>query len=233
MANRRRLNGAEGPKPIGEILGQVLAGEKYAALPTVYRGVQFRSRLEATWAAFFDLCEWKWSYEPEEQGGWIPDFTLGHEPTFVEVKPFRRHRDWGKTIRKIASSCQHRYIVLLGADPTFFDTHGSCETGAPQIGWLLDREGPQTIAWDLNFGFVEGRADRSLGLCSLEGPWWNVIFDFEGHEYANKMSRVWPDEPNGICGIWSEEIGPARYVLETLWTQARNATQWKPPVRND
>lgn len=58
------------------------------AIPTIYNGLQFRSRLEATWAAFFDLMGWKWEYEPCDFPGWIPDFLLG-ERTYVEVKPWR------------------------------------------------------------------------------------------------------------------------------------------------
>ncbi|MEA2669684.1 MAG: hypothetical protein QOJ33_2618, partial [Chloroflexota bacterium] len=30
------------------------------AIPTTYDGVNFRSRLEAKWAAFFDLLGWRW-----------------------------------------------------------------------------------------------------------------------------------------------------------------------------
>lgn len=30
----------------------------FAAIPTTYADVQMRSRLEAKWAAFFDLCGW-------------------------------------------------------------------------------------------------------------------------------------------------------------------------------
>jgi hypothetical protein len=44
------------------------------AIPTRYGGVQFRSRLEARWAAFFDLAGWRWQYEPIDLAGWIPDF---------------------------------------------------------------------------------------------------------------------------------------------------------------
>lgn len=33
------------------------------AIPTTYAGVNFRSRLEARWAAFFDLCGWKYTLE--------------------------------------------------------------------------------------------------------------------------------------------------------------------------
>lgn len=69
------------------------------AKETVYAGVVFRSRLEARWAAFFDLCRWKWEYEPCDLPGWSPDFFVefpcGHSecnPThaiYAEVKPYR------------------------------------------------------------------------------------------------------------------------------------------------
>lgn len=79
-----------------------------AAHPTKYNGVEFRSRLEARWAAFFDLIEWEWLYEPVDLLGWVPDFQLRnlgpdeenrlfgygracyiHIPNpFVEIKPF-------------------------------------------------------------------------------------------------------------------------------------------------
>lgn len=68
------------------------------AIPTKYSGVQFRSRLEASWAAFFDLAGWEWEYEPCELPGWIPDFYLkfecghsacnGYHDLLAEVKPF-------------------------------------------------------------------------------------------------------------------------------------------------
>ena len=59
------------------------------AIPTKYKGIQFRSRLEAKWAAFFDLMEWKWQYEPCDFNGWIPDFAIygNNETVYVEVKP--------------------------------------------------------------------------------------------------------------------------------------------------
>ena len=72
--------------------------------PTKYRGTLFRSRLEARWAAFFDLAGWKWEYEPLDLHGWTPDFFVefrcGHSdcsPThslLVEVKPYLRIEDF-------------------------------------------------------------------------------------------------------------------------------------------
>lgn len=74
--------------------------DKYriAAIPTRYAGVLFRSRLEARYAAFFDLAGWAWEYEPFDLPGWVPDFLVrfpcGHSecpPEHVilaEVKPY-------------------------------------------------------------------------------------------------------------------------------------------------
>ena len=63
-----------------------------AAHPTKYKGALFRSRLEATWAAFFDLCGAEWQYEPIDLRGWTPDFQVqysGRLDVYAEVKPGR------------------------------------------------------------------------------------------------------------------------------------------------
>ena len=60
-----------------------------APIPTVYGGIRYRSRLEARWAAFFDLVHWDYIYEPADLGKWSPDFLLLPGPArgLVEVKP--------------------------------------------------------------------------------------------------------------------------------------------------
>lgn len=73
------------------------------ARPTRYGGINFRSRLEARWAAFFDLIKVNWEYEPIDLDCWSPDFRLelpcyhsecrlAFEKTkhilLVEVKPY-------------------------------------------------------------------------------------------------------------------------------------------------
>lgn len=71
---------------------------------TLYNNIKFRSRLEARWAAFFDLCEWEWEYEPIDLKGWTPDFRVsfpcGHSECpdkhvlLVEVKPYYNIEDF-------------------------------------------------------------------------------------------------------------------------------------------
>lgn len=61
------------------------------AIPTIYRGIEFRSRLEADWAATLDSLGMTWIYEPEGyrlQGGsgYSPDFWLPDVRVWIEVK---------------------------------------------------------------------------------------------------------------------------------------------------
>jgi hypothetical protein len=86
--------------------------QKYAAIPTRYRGVQFRSRLEARYAAFFDLIGPTWDYEPIDLRGYIPDFTLrlfgdlmeADDADLVEIKPAHKPADLFEACRKIDRS---------------------------------------------------------------------------------------------------------------------------------
>lgn len=56
-------------------------------IATTYRGVRYRSLLEARWAAFFSLLGISFCYEPFETPGYIPDFLLAGR-VLCEVRPF-------------------------------------------------------------------------------------------------------------------------------------------------
>ena len=56
---------------------------------TTYKGVKFRSQLEARWAAWFDQNQIQWEYEPTRFRNWMPDFriVLSGQTVYTEVKP--------------------------------------------------------------------------------------------------------------------------------------------------
>lgn len=98
--------------------------------PTVYKDVQFRSLLEAQWAAFFDALGIRWEYEPEKiklsNGAvYIPDFWFPHTiegladegwGMWVEMKPiFREDNDY--QVSKLLQVCQitkHNALLFVG-----------------------------------------------------------------------------------------------------------------------
>lgn len=69
-----------------------MSAPSFRAITTRYKGCNFRSRLEARWAVFFDHLGIRWDYEPEgfELGNglrYLPDFWLPDWKIWVEVKP--------------------------------------------------------------------------------------------------------------------------------------------------
>lgn len=75
------------------------------AIPTEYRGILFRSRLEAKWACMFDYLKWNWEYEPKDLIGYIPDFILHfHQPVLAEIKPAGTFAECAQYVPKIARS---------------------------------------------------------------------------------------------------------------------------------
>lgn len=86
--------------------------------PTVYNGIQMRSRLEAGFAAWLDKMRADWSYEPKAFGGpegqYLPDFYVPQlwligeaeprcAPAYIEVKPVLPYDDQPRLARRMAT----------------------------------------------------------------------------------------------------------------------------------
>jgi hypothetical protein len=135
--------------PIDWILEKA-GDQRIASIPTEYAGVNFRSRLEARWAAFFDLNGWEWQYEPVDLNGWMPDFLVrtelgrrtlmngcvmlgGTADVYAEVKPVMEPNEVEACYQKAVSHGGDRWVLLLGIAPL----EGT-------LGYLLDTpEGSQ------------------------------------------------------------------------------------------
>lgn len=96
------------------------------AIPTIYRGTQFRSRLEATWAADFDSHRVTWIYEAQgferDSDGlrYLPDFFLPETRTVVEVKGLLGLRDVDKLMAFVEEAHRRDTLVIIaGPDATW------------------------------------------------------------------------------------------------------------------
>lgn len=212
-------------RPLSESVGDfmnVLRGRVEAnvrAIETKYRGYLFRSRLEAKWAAFFDLCGWRWSYEPLDFNGWIPDFAIGERPTLVEIKPFFHLAQWDEELTKIRQSGCKENVVLLGADAAWL-CDGDEDLGSPVIGYLLERlclEGvPEWEVCDLHFGSTAG--NEQWGLCPMEGSWRNCVWNVPNDPKIRKPNK------------WARVFG-GRTELPKIWAEACNTSRWIPVAK--
>lgn len=91
------------------------------AIPTMYCGIEYRSRLEARWASFFRGIGWEYTYEPFDGNGYIPDFLIhGERPLLVEVKPAATKADYEAPIVKVEHGLINVWngdVLIVGADP--------------------------------------------------------------------------------------------------------------------
>ena len=101
------------------------------SIETVYRGIRFRSRLEARWAVFFDSLGICWQYEMEgyRSGSvyYLPDFKtddiLGAASSFFEVKPKWPGREEWEKIEMVSANVLIGNPFMVGDDylPSSFD----------------------------------------------------------------------------------------------------------------
>lgn len=206
------------------------------AIPTTYAGVNFRSRLEARWAAFFDLCEWKWDYEPFDLDGWAPDFLLkGKIKALVEVKPidFRgpekqlyaqalAHgaKAFGVSIPRSNGALPEYEALVVGNGP--FETNWSSRwalgvLAAPCREWdEVEQELYADHAEDPTFG--SDIADIFLGnttYLDYAARFGSYQYRISGkHDGDHHLRPVGDDAP------------------ERLWREAGNIVQWKPDNGN-
>jgi hypothetical protein len=192
------------------------------AIPTLYRGVQFRSRLEARWAAMFDLMGWNWRYEPLDFDGWIPDFIIKRayeagDDLLVEVKPFLwGGRDAepfltpdvvGKFPKELPPSMQEttewripksRGVLVLGAE-----LHPVAARG-------FDDSFPTIGVWRSDSGYAEA---------ALIGGHGEELDLFEGNSwYRYKLRNIYDGD---------HHLEPPEQNLDALWAQAGNKVQYR------
>ena len=186
-------------------------------IPTKHKGRQYRSRLEARWATYFDMLGWRYEYEPFDLAGWIPDFVLlgTCEDVLVEIKPVVSFPE--DVADKIKRAEPEQEVLILGCTipvRTFDESNDSC------VGWISISHGwDDAVIGDIRQCYTSSgeicryKSDvvtRSVsigfGLCPLHPP---------GHD---RISGKW----EGIRMDWS-------YDVIGLWTEAGNQVQWKAP----
>lgn len=181
-------------RTVGAISGSEKGAMEWQAIPTQYRGVQFRSRFEANAAYLFDVLGLDWEYEPasfllDDGTHYRPDFWLGEPNMWVECRGYksevgeRQIRGFGQMIRA-----------------------GRVEfTGEirPSTVW-----NPELLRWENPYHTLAG--DYLVLRSGDASEWW----EYMGRESATAK----PAEATagllhcGVCGRWS--FLPARRWFE-------------------
>lgn len=187
------------------------------AIETEYRGAVFRSRHEARWAAFFDLIGWRWTYEPFDGNGYIPDFIVhGPRSVCVEVKPdispTALHAHLNDKVLPGVDGHWGGDVLIVGHSPLFghaemWDTYSA--------GLLAERsyDGPYSVD------------DAVWARCTKCSQWsvFHALMSYAcrpcGHHDGDGFIRDRIDDTYGA---------PNRKIIEDCWNQAHTETRWVP-----
>lgn len=183
-----------------------------SGIPTTYAGTNFRSRLEARWAAFFDLIGWRWTYEPFDAPGYIPDYIVhGSDSLIVEVGSCMSEYDYRTKGTKADTAAAHlgHDVLIVGYSPVAWlhpERHQFVVGGL--LGELMDDVSGPVFDW----------SDGLWARCHACGEVGIV------HDYQSFHLRPCGHHQSGSYG---QPI--AESELEALWRRAGNDVQWRGP----
>jgi len=206
--------------------------------PTLYEGRRYRSRLEARWAAFFDLLGWPFEYEPYDLGAWSPDFLLHGDarPILAEVKPITEKDDavCAKMAAAASATDFQGELLLLGVSPVL------CPSRDMWLGWLDDGADPwfdcirpedeRKREDEVERTLQELRGEpsaplpafhvRHFGAC-LPVRAKNGRFDFchPVNAFMGRMTGAW-DGDHYVDPTIADDV-------DELWRKASNLVQWR------
>jgi hypothetical protein len=186
---------------------------------TEYKGNRFRSRLEARWAALFDLARLPYIYEPNDMGSYIPDFLIpGQRPVYVEVGPVLTEEEYvAKAAKPLATLTGYDFMVV-GTDPLARQLRGSNTTIGMHWQWFAD--GDET---------GHSQALAVIGFCTKHGdPGMNPGC---GQGFVVNDTMWFVKSPCGDYngGSWHDEL--CRDDVERMWAEAGRVVQWNPRMR--
>lgn len=128
------------------------------ARPTLYKGIQMRSRLEADFARYLDSLGTPWAYEPscfaDETAQWLPDFRTslpttsgGSRTVYIELKPAGLLGKKRFTASADAFLTRMRVTWASEPDAMLYLVYWSYGANGPRFGVLGTREQPWRM-WD-------------------------------------------------------------------------------------
>lgn len=187
----------------------------FHGIPTKYKNIQFRSRLEAKWAAFFDLLGWSWEYEPFDLNGWIPDFSISREKRafLAEIKPASTFKELDEHVQKIENGKPERDFLVCGS--SLFDVQIETEMSTEQC--LSPGLYGSCFLNSTKYEYCLAPSVFAKCRCCEK-----FIADFDGGVFDNG----WCEHCNTEYGCRPITAAEREHIL-SLFRQAANVVQWK------
>lgn len=231
----KRIPDERDPLHVSNLVPEVLKTHGMV-IPTVYNGIQYRSRLEARWAVFFDTLNLQFDYEPEgfDFGDvkYLPDFWFPDLGFYVEIKPdepteaeFRKAQLLQDATGKSVYVFYRSFVSVPEHSGNLWDTTWippACHDADHDYFWC---ECPQCGRLGIEY---EGRSDRlpckRCGVCS-----W---YARNRHEHFDSFDVHLSECPKPEGGCLRSLHGDRGHTLDSprllmAYRAARSARFWK------
>jgi hypothetical protein len=193
----------------------------YSAIPTLYQGIKYRSRLEARWAALFDALDWEHTYEPVDCHFYVPDFCVHlASPLIVECKPALDTSGLVDACAKVDRGGWAGDALVVGATiwPESVPERGVSRFPAPPVTLVING---MFVHGSVN-GTIE-RASSAIRIGRMRTnarTWVDAYLDCTSLDDGVHVWSVAP-EPRALTS-------PEFMLARMAWADASNATQWMP-----
>ena len=228
-----------------------LVPERTNAIPCQYKGINFRSLLEARWAYFFDKLGWTWQYEPFEMDGYIPDFLVTYSkecsPIVVDVKPFFTIEYQTNVIKKMQQTYGHCDLLFASTPSikiydTSIDASNNYKIGIKyyQIGELsyLDKRpildccvhniSQDRTFWPIEMLFDDYFREEAIKAKTLQEGDFEPPFQYYTDFITDGKLTSYLWRADTMIAVNCSDYNAMISQLESYWAEAQNATQYKP-----
>jgi hypothetical protein len=186
------------------------------AIDTQYQGYNFRSRLEARWAVFFDALGLKWEYEPEgfeltDGTRYLPDFKVQYPDGGWE---------WFEVKSSLSNMSIEEWLKILK-----FEKESGC--GILILDGTPDAKMYQTASRAIECDYIYASPDNPESMDALitalqnKQPFKvNESFKRSGDALLCHKGRTWSDDYDNF---WTNESGWGQEELIFACKKARAA----------
>lgn len=133
----------------------------------IYKQHVFKSKLDVTWAIFFDLARWDWTYLPQPVEGWQPEFYVEFFCGHSECEPYHKLlitvRDFNSIDQFADDPCMdHGYNI----EEKIYADSGAAFGSSPEVTY-----------WEIVHGPGGGEEDVPMRESNYKSLWTTAMRD--------------------------------------------------------
>lgn len=151
------------------------------AQPVIYKGIQFRSKMEARLAVLLDEFNADWEYEPIQEDGYTPDFRIKNVEKVLECRGFKcdksdlyvevKYALFKGNARQLENFAEKHHIIIGGRLPLkqSLNNWDSFVDSFSEIGNTVCKgENPNEIKY-WNWEMIDGSDEQAMLVVMADG----------------------------------------------------------------